>query len=101
MSKKYIIVDYAHDKDYERYLAEESSSVKDIWWKLWKNSVARDERYTPKIFHTKEDAKLYLKETKRISTEDWNENSHIHKLYGYNKPSWLIVEYNQVPHEQE
>jgi hypothetical protein len=99
MSKKYIIVDHEHDKDYEQYLAEESTSVKEIWWKLWKNDVAKDERYTPKIFDTKEDAKLYLKEAKRISTEDWKENSHIHKLYGHDKPNWMIIEYKEENNE--
>jgi hypothetical protein len=99
MSKRYIIVDYSHDKDYERYVADESSSVKDIWYKHHKKNCAKDERYTPKIFDTKEDAKLYLKETKRISTEDWKENSHIHRLYGYEKPSWMIIDYKEEDNE--
>jgi len=99
MSKKYIIVDYAHDKDYERYVSDESSSFRDIWLKMWNINSPKDERYTPKIFENKEDAKLYFKETKRIATEDWRENSYIHKLYNHEKPSWMIIEYKKEDNE--
>jgi hypothetical protein len=79
----------------EMYLAEESSSRTDIWWKFWEINKPKDERYTPKVFNNLKEAKEYLKEIKNISAKDWKENNHVYQLYGKRKFSWEIAEYNE------
>jgi hypothetical protein len=94
MEKKYVIRDFNHDPEMEMYLADESSSKTDIWWKFWENKKPKDERYTPKVFKNIKEAKDYLKEIKRITANDWRENGHVYQLYGKRKFSWEINEYN-------
>jgi len=45
------------------------------------------------LFDDIKEAKRYLTEIKRQAKADWSENSHIHRMYGFNKPEWDLYEY--------
>lgn len=93
MEKKYVIKDLYHDSTMEMYVADETTSREDIWHKYWEKGNKKDERYTPKVFTDLKEAKLYLKEVKRKSAVDWKENGHLYRVWGKNKFSWDIYEY--------
>lgn len=88
MEKKYVIKDLYHDSTMEMYVADETTSREDIWHKYWEKGNKKDERYTPKVFTD-------LKEVKRKSAVDWKENGHLYRVWGKNKFSWDIYEYEE------
>jgi hypothetical protein len=93
MEKMYVIRDYNHEPEFETYISDDSTTPQGIFWKFWENKTPKDERYTPKIFKNLQDAKMYLKEVKRICANEWKENEWVHKLYGKRKYMWDIYEF--------
>lgn len=88
----WVIKDLYHSKGVFLYITE-GSTLEDLWQTHWPVSRKLDDDYNPKVFTDLSEAKRYLKEIKRQSARDWAENSHIHKLYGYNKYEWDIYEH--------
>jgi hypothetical protein len=94
MERNYVIKDLYHDSGMEMYLADETTSLEDIWHKCWMKGTEKDERYTPKVFTNIKEAKRYLKEIKRKASIDWSENSHMYRAWGKSKFCWDIYEYD-------
>lgn len=95
-AQKYIIQDLYHSKDTFQYIENDTESLERIWVSIHPLKVPKTkESFRPKVFDTKTEAKRYLKEIKRQARVDWQDNSHIHKSYGYRKPEWDIYDYKE------
>lgn len=92
--KKFVLKDLIHDKEFALYLSNESTSLEDLWHSLWPKKLPYDEKYKPKVFDDIKEAKRYLKEVRRKFKKEWEENSHVLKIYGKRKYDWDIYEYN-------
>jgi hypothetical protein len=93
MKKQYVIKDNYHDNEMFLYISDDTTSLEDIWQKLWMKKEPKDSRYTPKLFDDIKEAKRYLKEIKRKSTIEWKENEHLYRVYGKNKYQWDVYEH--------
>ena len=88
---KYIVKDiFHHPGDVDQFISAITTSLHDIYV----STSVGETQVKPKVFDTKTTAGRYLSEIKKLARRDWNENSHIHKQYGYKKPQWDIYEYN-------
>jgi len=67
--------------------------LENIWTTMWPKKKEKDGDYRPKLFDDIKEAKRYLTEIKRQAKADWSENSHIHRMYGFNKPEWDLYEH--------
>jgi hypothetical protein len=91
--RKYIIQDLYHSKETIQFINEDTNDLENIWTTMWPKKKEKDGDYRPKLFDDIKEAKRYLTEIKRQAKADWSENSHIHRMYGFNKPEWDLYEH--------
>ena len=90
--KNFIIQDVFGDRENITYLNESTTDLENLWFSLWPKNKDKSKDFRPKVFENQREAKRYLREVKSHWMADWNENSHIHKIYGKRKPSYDIYE---------
>jgi hypothetical protein len=92
-TKKYIIQNLWHSDQTIEFINKDTTGLEDIWRTTWPKSKDKNtEEFRPMIFENKKTAQTYLREIKRYSKNDWDNNSHIHLTFGFRKPKWEIYE---------